>query len=98
MGRSKSWMSVAFDSWALGLDASAVIGLRMAKLAAGGAAGASEMQLMVQEKVDAAIALQALALTGKLGASPHGATSKTLKHYRAKVRANRRRLGSSRSR
>jgi hypothetical protein len=31
-------------------------------------------------------------MTGQLGTTPHGAASKTLSHYRRKVRANRRRL------
>ena len=33
--RKDPWTSLAFDSWALGMEASAVIGLRMMKLAAG---------------------------------------------------------------
>jgi hypothetical protein len=36
--------------------------------------------------------MQALALTGGLGHTPHRAANKTLVHYRRKVRANRRRL------
>jgi hypothetical protein len=37
-------------------------------------------------------ALGMLAATGGLGADPVSASAKTLKHYRRKVRANRRRL------
>jgi hypothetical protein len=76
----------------LGLDAATVIGLRTLKIAAGGAAGAAEAQRMVGEKVEAALALQTLALTGGLGNTPLSATAKTLAHYRRRVRANRRRL------
>ncbi len=47
---------------------------------------------MVVEKIDAAVALQGLAMTGALGATASSAASKTLSHYRRKVRANRRRL------
>jgi len=42
--------------------------------------------------VDAAVALQTLALTGALGATAPRMAGKTLAHYRRKVRANRRRL------
>jgi hypothetical protein len=47
---------------------------------------------MVSEKIRVAMALQALALTGRLGTAAHQAAAKTLAHYRTKVRANRRRL------
>jgi hypothetical protein len=47
---------------------------------------------MVSEKVVAAFELQAIALTGGLGLTPLSAASKTLRHYRRKVRANQRRL------
>ena len=47
---------------------------------------------MVREKVDAGLALQTMALTGRLGATPDVALAKTLTHYRRKVRANQRRL------
>jgi hypothetical protein len=47
---------------------------------------------MVSEKIDAGLTLQALALTGRLGLTPNSAATKTLAHYRRKVRANRRRL------
>ena len=47
---------------------------------------------MVNEKIESGLALQALALTGGLGDTAHGVATKTLAHYRRKVRANRRRL------
>ena len=47
---------------------------------------------MITEKIDAARTLQAKALTGGLGVTAPRAAAKTLKHYRRKVRANRRRL------
>jgi hypothetical protein len=90
--RRNPWIGVGLDAWALGVESSAVIGLRTVKIALGGAAGAAEAERMVSEKIDAAIALQTLAMTGALGFSPAGAASKTLTHYRRKVRANRRRL------
>jgi hypothetical protein len=83
------------DAWALGLEASSVMGLRTLKLAAGGAAAQTEAALMVREKIEAAMALQARALTGGLGPTARGAATKTLAHYRRKVRANRRRLSKA---
>ena len=93
MARSKDpWMTLAFDSWSLGLESSAVIGLRMMKLAAGGAAAQAETQLMVSEKMAAGLTLPMLAMTGQLGASAPAIAAGSLAHLRRKVRANRRRL------
>lgn len=87
------WMKIGLDSWMLGMEASTVIGLRLTKLAAGGPAATSEAQRMVAEKMQAAWELQVAAATGRLGSTPHAQASKTLRHYRRKVRANARRLG-----
>jgi hypothetical protein len=46
---------------------------------------------MVLEKIEAAQALQTMALTGGLGLTAPAMAGKALKHYRRKVRANRRR-------
>lgn len=88
------WMRLGLNAWALGLESSAVIGLRMLKIAAGGAEAEAETRRMVSEKIDSVLALQMLALTGGLGATPHRAAARTVAHYRRKVRANRRRLGA----
>ena len=90
--RTNPWLGIGFDAWRLGLEASAVIGLRTLKLTQGGAAGEAEAQRMVSEKVKAGLALQSLAFTGGLGATPASASKRTLAHYRRKVSANRRRL------
>jgi hypothetical protein len=90
--RRNPWIGLAWDSWALGLEASSVIGLRGLRIAAGGPSADAETRRMVSEKAEAAAAWQVLALTGGLGATAPAAASKTLKHYRRKVRANRRRL------
>jgi hypothetical protein len=92
MARGNPWARLTMDAWALGFEASAVIGLRTLKLAAGGPAAQAEAERMVSEKVAAGLALRQRALTGGLGYSPASATAKTLAHYRRKVRANRRRL------
>ncbi len=93
MARSRNpWLKLGWDAWALGLEASTVMGLRTMKIAQGGAAAEAEARRMVSEKVEAAAALQALALTGALGVTAPRIADKTLAHYRRKVRANRRRL------
>ena len=69
-----------------------MIGLRMFRIAQGGEAGRAETERMVSEKVDAAVALQALAAGGGLGPTAATASARTLAHYRRKVSANRRRL------
>ena len=94
--RANPWFSVGLDAWTLAAESSAVIGLRMMKLAAGGVAAETEAQRMVVEKVEAALALQSLAISGGLGLSANGAAAKSLAHYRRKVRANRRRLAKGR--
>lgn len=76
----------------LAVEAATVVALRGARLARGGPAAKSEARRMVSEKLEAALALQALALTGGLGATVPVAAGKAVRHYRRKVRANRRRL------
>ncbi len=86
------WLRASLSAWSLALEASSIIALRTMKLAAGTAAAEAEARRMVNEKIEAGLALQTLALTGRLGRTPHSATTKTLAHYRRKVRANKRRL------
>ncbi len=93
MRRAASWISLAFDSWAMGVEASAVIGMRLTKLAVGRADANAEAQRLVAEKVATAVELQMLAATGRLGTSLESAAGRSLRHVRKKVRANRRRLG-----
>jgi len=86
------WFGLSMDAWAMGLEASTVIGLRTLKLAAGGPDAHAEAQRMVAEKMTAGMELGVRAMTGGLGASPAAAAAQTVSHYRRKVRANRRRL------
>jgi hypothetical protein len=88
-------MRLTVDGWALGMEASAVIGLRTLALAGGGAAAQAEANRMVSEKIDAALGLGALAFAGGLGPNAVTMTARTMAHYRRKVRANRRRLSKS---
>jgi hypothetical protein len=92
MARRNPWLGACFDAWSLGIEASSAIALRSMKLAAGGAASGAEAERMVREKIEAGLALQALALSGGLGLTPESAARRTLAHYRRKVRANIRRL------
>ncbi len=93
--RLNPWAALGWSAWSLGLEASTVIGLRTLKIAAGGPAGEAEAHRMVAEKIDAGLALQTMALSGGLGFTPQDAASRTLTHYRRKVRANRRRLSKA---
>jgi len=86
------WLGFGINAWYLGLEASSVVALRLLKIAAGGVAAEVEARRMVNEKIEAGLALQALALTGALGQTPDSAAKKMVAHYRRKVRANRRRL------
>ena len=86
------WARIGFDAARLGLEASAVAGLRTLRIAQGGARGAAEAEVMVREKIEAGLALQAAALRGGLGLTPASASARTLAHYRRRVSANRRRL------
>jgi len=96
MPRNKANIATAFDLARLGMDAWMVIGLRMAKMAAGGPAAWTEAHRMVAEKISAAAQAQtAAALALARGASPESIGRKTVRRYGKKVAANRRRLGRS---
>lgn len=90
--RKDPWAGMAWNAWAMGLEASTVIGLRTLKIAAGGPAAQAEIDLMVSEKVVAALSLPMLAMTGQLGATGPAVAARSLTHLRKTVRANRRRL------
>ena len=87
------WMEIAAASMALGMESAGVIGLRLAGAAAGGPNAADEAWRMWSEKFTALAELQTRFLSGSLGSTPSGTARATLKHYRRKVAANRRRLG-----
>jgi hypothetical protein len=90
---SRAEIATAFDLARLGMDAWVVMGLRMAKLAAGGPAAAFEAQRMVVEKGVAAVETQMAAALALAGGASHAAVNrKTVRRYRARVAANRRRL------
>jgi hypothetical protein len=92
MQPSTRWFQIGLSAWALGAEASAVVALRTLKLMQGGIAAEAESRRMIEEKLKAAFELQTKAITGGLQGAPHTIVDRTLKHYRRKVRANRRRL------
>jgi hypothetical protein len=92
MRRSKTWINQSFNVWSLGAEAATVIALRSMQIVGGGLKAQAETQRMVQEKIAAALELQMKAMTGALGFTGQSAATKTVAHYRRKVRANRKRL------
>lgn len=93
--RKDPWTGMVWNTWAMGLEASTVIGLRTMKIAAGGAAAQAEIELMVGEKMTAALTLPMLAMTGQLGSTGPAVAAQSISHLRKKVRANRRRLSKA---
>ena len=87
-----AWIRTAYDAWALGVEAAAVIGMRVAKHASGNDLDGAEARLMVTEKIESAWALPAEVI----GLSPIEGTRTVLRHYRTKVTANRQRLSNGR--
>lgn len=88
--------TAAMDAARFGLDLWAVIGLRLARLGAGGPAAVLEAQRMVAEKVAAGLEAQAaVATTLMTGGSERTARRRAAAVYRRRVRANRRRLSGS---
>jgi hypothetical protein len=85
------------SGWRLGFDDRSVVGYRPSD-AEGDHRRRSrraEASRIVTEKIEAGLALQAKAMTGTLGTTPLGATSRTIADDQRKVKANRRRLTGS---
>jgi hypothetical protein len=89
------WMEIATATMTLAMESAAVVGLRAVKAAKGGPSAADEAWRMYAEKVTALAELQTRLLMGTLGMTPAAAARGSLRHYRRKVRDNRRRLGRS---
>lgn len=88
----KGCLRLLGSSWALGAEAALVVPLRLARLARGGKPAASEMRLMVSEKLEAHGALLEAWQSGELGQGPLARSDGVVKHYLGYVRANRKRL------
>jgi hypothetical protein len=93
--RANPWVTMVWEASRLGVESWAVIGLRLGKLAAGGAPAQLEAQRMVSEKV--AAALDAQLEVARLLALGRGqdAPMRILADYQARVSANRRRLSTT---
>lgn len=79
------WMRLTVDAALLGMESQRVVSLRLAHLAAGGAAAEAEAQRMVFEKGAAFMEAATMLACG-------GSAAKVIKRYRTHVRANARRL------
>ena len=69
----------------LAIDANRVIGLRLMKLMLGGRGARREAQLMISEKIDAAVEASASLMAGASG-------DEIVRRYRRRVAANAKRL------
>jgi hypothetical protein len=81
----KTWFMLAAEGARLGIEAQQVIGLRVIRIAAGGTAAQNEMLRMMTEKLAAFTEATVTLATG-------GSTRKVVRRYRARVKANARRL------
>jgi hypothetical protein len=87
------WLTLAFKTIELGVEAQSVIALRMMRLAAGGARGRAEASRMVAEKVGALAEAQTAAAAAILtGRGEKVVAGRVLNAYKKRVGANRRRL------
>jgi hypothetical protein len=77
----------------LGFEAQQVVGLRLMRIATGGARGQDEAQRMVKEKLAAFAEAQAAAVATTIeGGSSQRVGKKVLGVYKKRVRGNKRRL------
>ena len=86
------WLHLAENSLRLGLEAQDVIGLRLAKAAAGDFDTPEEAVRLVAEKGQAAWDASWMVAQSVMAGQGHLAPARTLALYRRRVRANQRRL------
>ena len=79
------WMKLSFDTAMLGLETQRVMGLRLAKMGAGGPAAQAEAFRMITEK-GAALVEATLTMAGG------GSAERIIRRYRTHVRSNKKRL------
>ena len=80
------------DTLKMSLAANQVIGLRLMKIAMGGARGKRESKLMVNEKIKAAADAGLEAAISVATGQPHRAAERALAVYAKRVNRNHRRL------
>lgn len=84
----EAWARVGTEAWALGVDSSIVVALRLARIASGGDPAGTEARLMVTEKLASIWELT----PAMVGLTPLAMTRRALDYYAGKVAANRQRL------
>ncbi len=87
-----NWAEMAMQGTMLALESQQVIALRLTKMAFGDPDTAREAELMVTEKVNAAVDSGHMMLKAALSGQGDMGAGKIMRHYRTTVRANRRRL------
>ena len=87
-----AWLRIGVETWARGWQAARVVGLRSARIAAGGPAAGMETWLMLSEKWQSAVEIQSDLLARGPDANPATTTRRTIAHLKRKVAANDRRL------
>ncbi|WP_292533578.1 hypothetical protein [Methylocystis sp.] len=80
------------DTLKMGFAANQVIGLRLMKIATGGAHGKRESDLMVSEKLEAAAEAGLAAAMSMATGQPHRAAERALAVYAKRVNRNHKRL------
>ncbi|MCI0468066.1 MAG: hypothetical protein L0Y57_13885 [Beijerinckiaceae bacterium] len=90
--RRFGWPEIIGSALRLGAGASTVAGLRMAKLAKGGAAARRESSRMVSEKVRAARDANLEAARAIIGGKSHRLPARVISLYQKRVSGNLRRL------
>ena len=86
----KTWFALTADGVRLAIEAQQVIGLRVLRIAAGGATAQAEITRMMTEK---AFASAEAVTTVAMG----GSARKVMRRYRTRVKANVRRLSRRKS-
>jgi len=77
----------------LGVEAQTVVALRIMRLAAGGIHAQDEAQRMITEKIAAVAEAQTAAIAAMInGDKDHMVAAKTLRTFKKRIRANKRRL------
>jgi hypothetical protein len=92
-GAINPWASMAMQTTMLAIESQQVIAMRLTKFALGGPGVQREAELMVTEKMQSLAETTQMMMMAALGGKQDLGTTKVLRHYRQKVRANVRRLG-----
>ena len=87
------WISLSRETFMLGLESQAVIGLRLMRMAMGGEAATRETALMVTEKAEALVEAQIVLARCALEGRPDLGPARAVALFRERVQDNQRRLG-----